>query len=213
MPNDDGGDHEDAGLGVPPGARTVVFPSFTLERHVLHDVVVAYSTYGVFNPAGDNGVIVGHPHLKQLRARWWGEMLGSGPGFCLDVDRDLLSAPTTSISLRHILPVTPDPSKPDGRMVRRRLQPVHHPRQRQPAARLDHLGVRSLRLSTVEDGDARAEFGASTSTTARTVLVAGCGRHTDWAIGIGEAELAIMADERAGTTTRTIPRLVSRGRA
>ena len=56
MPNDDGGDHmKDAGLGVPPapGLRS---SSFTLESgHVLRDVVVAYSTYGVLNPPGITG--------------------------------------------------------------------------------------------------------------------------------------------------------------
>ena len=204
MPNDDGGDHmKDAGLGVPPGARTVVFPSFTLESgHVLHDVVVAYSTYGVLNPAGDNGVIVGHSLTSNSCVHeWWGEMLGSGPGFCLDVDRDFvvcanyLGSPYGTSS-----PVTPDPSKPDGRWYAADFPNPCTIRDNVSLQRmlLDHLGVRSLRLAIGGSMGCMLalEFGASYPDYVRElVLVAGCGRHTDWAIGIGEAErFAIMAD-------------------
>ena len=204
MPNDDGGDHmKDAGLGVPPGARTVVFPSFTLESgHVLHDVVVAYSTYGVLNPAGDNGVIVGHSLTSNSCVHeWWGEMLGSGPGFCLDVDRDFvvcanyLGSPYGTSS-----PVTPDPSKPDGRWYAADFPNPCTIRDNVRLQRmlLDHLGVRSLRLAIGGSMGCMLalEFGASYPDYVRElVLVAGCGRHTDWAIGIGEAErFAIMAD-------------------
>ena len=62
MGDDDGGDHmKDAGLGLPTGVKTRVFPSLELENGaVLRDVVCAYSTYGELSATRDNVVVVGH---------------------------------------------------------------------------------------------------------------------------------------------------------
>ena len=127
---------KDAGLGVLP-APGRWSSSFTLESgHVLRDVVVAYSTYGVLNPAGDNGVIVGHSLTSNSCVHeWWGEMLRLGPGFCLDVDRDFVVCANYLGSPYGTSSPSPRPVQTGRPMVRRRLpQPVHHPRQRPPAA-------------------------------------------------------------------------------
>ena len=63
---------------------------------------------------------------------------------------------------------------------------------------LDHLGVRSLRLAIGGDRCISAELGASYPFVRELVLVAGCRRRTDWAIGIGEERFAMADGKWAG---------------
>jgi homoserine acetyltransferase len=81
-------------------------------------VVIAYSTYGTLNAAGDNGVNVGHSLTSNSNVHeWWAKMMGEGPRFCINLQEDFvvccnyLGSPYGSAS-----PVTPDPSKADGEL-------------------------------------------------------------------------------------------------
>ena len=68
------------------------------------------------------------------------------------------------------------------------------------AARLERLGVKHLRMAIGGSmGSMLALEWAATfpDFVTELVLIAGCGRHTDWAIGIGEAQrFSIMADAK-----------------
>ena len=78
--------------------------------------MIAYSTYGTLNAAGDNGVNVGHSLTSNCNVHeWWGKMMGDGKEYCINLQDDFvvccnyLGSPYGSAS-----PVTPDPSKANG---------------------------------------------------------------------------------------------------
>jgi homoserine acetyltransferase len=218
---------KDAGPGLPPGASLATFPALRLDSGaVLRDVRCAYSTYGELNAAGDNVVVVGHSLTSNSCVHeWWGEMLGAGPAFALDTDRDFivcanyLGSPYGTSS-----PCTPDPAK-------RRRDDHHHDDHHASSSissssssfsawygadfptpctirdnvrlqkmLLDHLGAKKIRCAVGGSMGAMLalEWGATHPDLVESlVLIAGCGKHTDWAIGIGEAErFAIAADAK-----------------
>lgn len=76
-------------------------------------LVVAYSTYGELNFAGDNCVVVGHSLTSNSKVcEWWGVMMGEGSDFSLNLQADFVvccnycGSPYGSAS-----PVTQDPAK------------------------------------------------------------------------------------------------------
>ena len=202
----DGGDHmKDAGLGLPEGASQMTLPSFTLESGVtLTNVPVGYSTYGRLNARGDNGVIVGHSLTSNSHVHeWWGEMLGDGPGFTMNTLEEFvvcvnyLGSPYGTAS-----PITPadgeDAKKPYGARFPTPCTIRDNVYLQKQV--LDRLGVTHLRLAVGGSmGSMLALEWAATfpDFVDRLILIAGCGRHTDWAIAIGEAErFAVYADAR-----------------
>ena len=202
----DGGDHmKGAGLGLPEGASLMTLPSFTLESGItLTNVPVGYSTYGRLNARGDNGVIVGHSLTSNSHVHeWWGEMLGDGPGFTMNTREEFvvcvnyLGSPYGTAS--PITPIDGDAGKqpyganfPTPCTIRDNVY-----LQKQV---LDRLGVTRLRLAIGGSmGSMLALEWAATfpDFVNQLILIAGCGRHTDWAIAIGEAErFAVYADAR-----------------
>ena len=99
-------------------------------------------------------------------------------------------------------PVTPDPAKPDGKWYAADFPTPVTIRDNVRLQRklLDHLGVKHLRMAIGGSmGSMLALEWAATypDFVTELVLIAGCGRHTDWAIGIGEAQrFSIMADAK-----------------
>ena len=202
----DGGDHmKGAGLGLPEGASLMTLPSFTLESGVtLTNVPVGYSTYGRLNARGDNGVIVGHSLTSNSHVHeWWGEMLGDGPGFTMNTREEFvvcvnyLGSPYGTAS--PITPIDGDAAKqpygakfPTPCTIRDNVY-----LQKQV---LDRLGVTRLRLAIGGSmGSMLALEWAATfpDFVDQLILIAGCGRHTGWAVAIGEAErFAVYADAR-----------------
>ena len=154
--------------------------------------------------AGDNAIIVGHSLTSNSNVtEWWGELLGAGDECSLDTESDFivccnyLGSPYGSSS-----PVTPDPAKPDGRWYAADFPTPVTIRDNVRLQRklLDHLGVKHLRMAIGGSmGSMLALEWAATypDFVTELVLIAGCGRHTDWAIGIGEAQrFSIMADAK-----------------
>ena len=202
----DGGDHmKDAGIGLPAtGAHVVTFPSFTLENgETLRDVRVAYSSYGRLAPSGNNGVVVGHSLTSNsVVHEWWGEMLGDGDQFAIDTSKDFvvcvnyLGSPYGTTS-----PVSKDPRKSNGGWYGPDFPSPCTIRDNVRLQRmlLDHLGVKHLKMAIGGSMGCMLalEWGATYPTYVDSLcLIAGCGRHPDWAIGIGEVErFAVMAGE------------------
>ena len=129
--------------------------------------------------------------------------MGEGPSFCMDTTSDFvvcanyLGSPYGTTS-----PATPDPRKPDGSWYAADFPTPCTMRDNVRLQRmlLDHLGVKHLRLAIGGSMGCMLalEWGATFPEYVDDLcLVAGCGRHTDWAIGIGEAErFSVMADAK-----------------
>ena len=153
---------------------------------------------------GDNAVIVGHSLTSNSNvAEWWRELMGEGDACALDVASEFvvcvnyLASPYGSSS-----PVTPDPGKENGEPYAADFPTPVTVRDNVRLQRLllDRLGVKHLRMAIGGSmGSMLALEWAATypDFVTELVLIAGCGRHTDWAIGIGEAQrFSIMADAK-----------------
>ena len=130
--------------------------------------------------------------------------MGEGEGeFALDVAGEFvvcvnyLASPYGSSS-----PVTPDPAKGNGESYAADFPTPVTVRDNVRLQRLllERLGVKHLRMAIGGSmGSMLALEWAATfpDFVTELVLIAGCGRHTDWAIGIGEAQrFSIMADAK-----------------
>lgn len=115
MPDDHMGD---VATGLPPGATSRVLraPIALESGDDMTDVTVAYTMYGEMNAEKTNIVLVGHSLTSNSNVReWWGEVVGDGEAFALDLERDCvvcvnyLGSPYGTAS-----PVSVDPRKSDG---------------------------------------------------------------------------------------------------
>ena len=149
-------------------------------------------------------MIVGHSLTSNSNvAEWWRELMGEGDACALDVASEFvvcvnyLASPYGSSS-----PVTPDPGKQNGEPYAADFPTPVTVRDNVRLQRLllDRLGVKHLRMAIGGSmGSMLALEWAATypDFVTELVLIAGCGRHTDWAIGIGEAQrFSIMADAK-----------------
>ncbi|KAF9956021.1 homoserine O- acetyltransferase [Mortierella alpina] len=66
-----------------PSQTIAIIPEFTLDSgHVLHQVPVAYRTWGKLNDAGDNVMIICHALSGSADVEdWWGPLMGPGRAF------------------------------------------------------------------------------------------------------------------------------------
>src|SRR6266480_7583117 len=71
-----------------PDQNIALIPSFVLESGVvLHNVPVAYKTFGKLSANRDNAMVICHALTGSADvADWWGPLLG-GPGKAFDVSR------------------------------------------------------------------------------------------------------------------------------
>ena len=145
-------------------------------------------------------MLVGHSLTSNSCVHeWWGELIGEGPRFALDTSRffvvcvNFLGSPYGSASPLDVV----DPVS--GRRAAADF-PVATVRDnaRLQRALLDQLGVRRVAYAVGGSlgGCLALEFAASfPELVDALVLVATCARHSDWAIGLGEAgRQAIFAD-------------------
>lgn len=177
-------------------------PAFTTEAGVtLHDVPVAYRTWGQRNAAGTNAVLVCHALTGDANAdAWWADLFG--PGRALDPERDfIICANVPGSPYGSVSPTTTNPDTgtaysaafPDF-TVRDTVALHYH--------LLDALGVRRVRcaiggsmggMQVLEWAFARTDTGEPL--VERIVPIAVGGRHTPWQIGWSEAQRqAIYAD-------------------
>ena len=203
MPDDHMGD---VATGLPPGATArVLRDRLPLESgDDMTDVTVAYTMYGEMNAEKTNIVLVGHSLTSNSNVReWWGEVVGDGEAFALDLTRDCvvcvnyLGSPYGTAS-----PVSADPRKADGVQYGVDFPTPVTIRDNAVMCKmlLEELGVRGVKCAI--GGSMGSMLALEFAVTypdfvEELVIIAGCGRHTDWAIGIGEAQrYAIMSDSK-----------------
>ena len=194
----------DVGTGVPDGATltTLAAPLVLESGDALDACDVAYTVYGELNANKDNVVLVGHSLTSNSNVgEWWGEVLGEGDAYALNSREDCvicvnyLGSPYGSAS-----PVSADPRKED-----RGAYGVDFPT---PVTVRDNAVMCMMLLRELGVNGVRCAMGGSMGSmlalefaatypdfVKEIIIIAGCGRHTDWAIGIGEAQrYAIMSD-------------------
>ncbi|KAF2400853.1 putative homoserine O-acetyltransferase [Trichodelitschia bisporula] len=177
-----------------PSQSIAIIPSFTLESGVeLHNVPVAYKTFGTLSPAADNAMVICHALTGSADvADWWGPLLG-GPGKSFDTSRffvvciNSLGSPYGSAS-----PVTymdGDASKglygPDFPLTTVR-DDVHIFK-----LLLDDLGVRSIAavIGGSMGGMLVLEFAYFGPSYVRAIVpIATSARYSAWGISWGEAQ-------------------------
>lgn len=161
----------------------------------LPGVEVAYRTWGRLAPTADNAVLVCHALTGSADVdAWWGRLLGGGRA--LDTDRDFV---VCSNVLGSCYGTTGPASRRPGQ--RRRWGPDFPPvtvrdMVRLQAHLLDVLGVHRVRLVIGGSlGGMQALEWAATypDRVDALVAIAAPGRHSAWAIGLGEAQRAAIA--------------------
>ena len=181
---------------------TLTISEFALESgETLHNVPVAYRSWGQLNNRGDNALVVCHALTGSADAAdWWGDLVG--PGRALDTDRffvicvNALGSPYGTASPVTINPATEMPYGPDF--------PQTTPRDTVRLHRqlLDRLGVQQVAaaiggsmggMHVLEWAFERTDDGAPFVRSLVPVAVGG--RHSAWCIGWSEAQRqAIYAD-------------------
>ncbi len=190
----------------PPGAtahvseetRFAEIGEFGLESgHVLHEVRVAYRTWGALAPSGDNAVVVCHALTGSADAdAWWPDLLG--PGRALDPGEDFIVCSNILGSCYGTTgPTSPFPgsSRPYGpefpAVTVRDMVNLQ-------ARVLEALEVRRIRLVIGGSlgGMQALEWAAMYPNLVEAIAaLATSGRHSAWCIGLSEAQrAAILAD-------------------
>jgi homoserine O-acetyltransferase len=183
-------------------AKTLTIPTFTLESGtVLHEVPVAYQSWGTLNAAGTNAVVVCHALTGDTDvADWWEALLGAG--CALDPTEDFVvclnvpGSPYGSVSPTVTNPATGTRYGADFPAFTIR-DTVHLHRRA-----LMQLGVRRVRcavggsmggMQVLEWAFETTDDGAPFVQSLAPIAVGG--RHTAWQIGWSEAQRqAIYAD-------------------
>ncbi len=165
----------------------------------LPRVRVAYRTWGVLAPGGDNAVVVCHALTGSADVdRWWTKMLG--PGQALDPDKDFVVCSNILGSCYGTTgPASPDPAT--GRPYLGDFPAVtvrDIVRVQAELARL--LGIRRIRLVIGGSlgGMQTLEWALMYPEMVEAIVpIANPGRHSAWAIGLSEAQRqALFADPR-----------------
>ncbi|KAG9127946.1 homoserine O- acetyltransferase [Ceratobasidium sp. 392] len=169
-----------------------IIPDFELEcGRVLHDVPVAYKTFGKLNKAADNVMIICHAFTGSADVEdWWGPLLGQGKVF--DPNRffifcaNVLGSPYGSASPVTINPETGEPYGPEFPITTIRDDVRIH------KLVLDKLGVRSVAvvIGGSMGGMAVLEWPLCTPPgyVRNIVPIATSAKHSAWCISWGEAQ-------------------------
>lgn len=176
-----------------------IIPECTFEDGtVLHDVPVAYHTWGQLNEAGDNVVVVCHSLTSNTdAATWWKGFIG--PGCALDTEHyfvicaNAIGSPYGTVSPVTINPATGKPYGVDFPRVTIRDTVALHKQL------LDRLGVRQIAFAIGGSmGGMQVLEWAFYGDFVRALVPIGVGgRHSAWCIGWSEAQRqAIYADPR-----------------
>ncbi|KAH8101438.1 homoserine O-acetyltransferase [Cristinia sonorae] len=167
-------------------------PSFTLESgRTLHNVPVAYKTWGKLNEARDNVMVICHAFTGSADVEdWWGPLMGKGKAF--DPNRyfifcgNVMGSPYGSASPVTICPETGKPYGPEFPATTIRDDVRLH------KLVLDHLGVTSVAvvIGGSMGGMAVLEWPlCSPSGYVRHIIpIATSARHSAWCISWGEAQ-------------------------
>jgi len=177
-----------------PDQQIAVVPSFTLESGVtLHNVPVAYKTFGKLSAERDNAMVICHALTGSADVGdWWGPLLG-GSGKAFDVSRffvvciNSLGSPYGSAS-----PVTFKDGKPELGIYGPEF-PLTTVRDDVNLFKLilDDLGVRQIAavIGGSMGGMLVLEFAYFGQNYVRTILpIATSARYSAWGISWGEAQ-------------------------
>lgn len=169
----------------------VVIPEVTLEcGDVLHDVPVAYKTWGIMTEQADNVMVICHALTGSADvADWWGPLLGPGRAFdpskffiiCLNS----LGSPYGSASPCTIDPDTQEYYGPEFPLVTVKDDVMIHKMV------LDDIGVKSIAavIGGSMGGMLVLEYAYFGPKYVRSIIpIATCAAHSAWGISWGETQ-------------------------
>ncbi|KAL4069072.1 Alpha/Beta hydrolase protein [Scleroderma citrinum] len=174
------------------GQSIYTAPSFILENGTeLHDVPVAYKTWGHLNESRDNVMIICHAFTGSADVEdWWGPLMGRGKAF--DPDRffifcaNAMGSPYGTASPVTINPKTQKPYGPEFPQTSIRDDVRLH------KLVLDHLGVTGVAvvIGGSMGGMAVLEWPLCTPSgyVRRIIPIATSARHSAWCISWGETQ-------------------------
>ncbi|KAL8937794.1 MAG: hypothetical protein Q9211_003502 [Gyalolechia sp. 1 TL-2023] len=188
-----------------PNQQIAIVPHFTLESGVvLHNVPVAYSTYGILHPNGDNVLVICHALSGSADVSdWWGPLMG-GNGRAFDITRffivclNSLGSPYGSASPVTSIDGNPQLGRygPDFPLTTIRDDVNIH------KIVLDDLGVRQVAaaIGGSMGGMLVLEYAYLGTDYVRSIVpIATSGRHSAWGISWGEAQRqSIYCDSKYG---------------
>ncbi|KAJ7216358.1 homoserine O-acetyltransferase, partial [Mycena pura] len=185
---------------VPKNTSTLTLPEFNLECGVsLRQVDVVYKTWGTFNRARNNVMVICHPFTGSVDVDdWWNPLFGCGKAldptrfliFCANV----LGSPFGTASPMSTDPVTGRPYGPEFPPTTLRDDVRLH------KLILDHLGATSVAavIGGSMGGMTALEWPLCFPEYVRRVVpMATCAKQSAWCIAWGEAQRQTIASDAA----------------
>lgn len=174
-----------------PDQKIAIIPEFELEcGEVLHQVPVAYKTFGVLNQDRNNVMVICHALTGSSDVGdWWGPLMGRGmaldPSKFFIVCMNALGSPYGSAS-----PCTLNPDTGTYYGPEFPLTTIKDDARIQRLV-LDHLGIKQVAvvLGGSMGGMLALEYAYFGSDYVKTVIaIATCASHSAWGISWGEAQ-------------------------
>jgi homoserine O-acetyltransferase len=183
------------GIGRPACSDAHTFnESFQLDSGLsLPEFTLAFNTYGKLNAARNNCIIVGHSLTSNSCVHeWWDKLLGNGPAFALDSSKYFIVCVNYVCSVYgSSCPIDINPRTNELYMSSFPIISIRDNVRMQYLLLTKVLNVNQIYLAIGGSlgGMLAMEWAACYPQFVKHLcVIASCPRHSDWGIGIGEAE-------------------------